>query len=152
MRIDVDLKFIEITQLKASLTRPPIDLSPPLFAERVPASNVTVTAEILGTRRPDYGGGERLYEYLQQSGPAIKAFWGIEAMGPLQMGILLGDSPVGNVIWPYVGMRGSTPGYDVRIYRELQREGTLDYAFPYVPVPVSVLQYFGDAGYGAPHH
>ncbi|RYP92782.1 hypothetical protein DL770_001062 [Monosporascus sp. CRB-9-2] len=110
-------------------------------------------------------------EFLQQSEPFTKTFWGIEAMVPLQMGILLGDSPVGNAIWPYFGMRGLTPGYEwsieelitwgmmlyiqgpygsVRIYRELQREGTLDYAFPYVPVPVGVLQYFGDAGYGAP--
>ncbi|RYP02169.1 hypothetical protein DL764_005920 [Monosporascus ibericus] len=37
------------------------------------------------------------------------------------------------------------PGID-----QVNQEGTLDYAFPYVPVPVGVLQYFGDAGYGAP--
>ncbi|RYO78577.1 hypothetical protein DL766_008109 [Monosporascus sp. MC13-8B] len=37
-------------------------------------------------------------ESLQQSGPLTKTLWGIEAMGLLQMGILLGDSPVGNVI------------------------------------------------------
>ncbi|RYP52158.1 hypothetical protein DL768_002600 [Monosporascus sp. mg162] len=136
------------------------------------------TARYMGAAYPEsvksvlyYGGGELLYRVLQQSEPFTKAFWGIEAMVPLQMGILLGDSPVGNAIWPYFGMRGLTPGYEwsteelitwgmmlyiqgpyssVRIYRELQREGTLDYAFPYVPVPVGVLQYFGDAGYGVP--
>lgn len=81
-------------------------------------------------------------EFLQQNEPFTKTFWGIEAMVPLQMGILLGDSPVGNTLWPYFGMRGLTPGYNwsieelitwgmmlyiqgpygnVRIYSELER-------------------------------
>lgn len=81
-------------------------------------------------------------EFLQQNEPFTKTFWGIEAMVPLQMGILLGDSPVGNTLWPYFGMRVLTPGYNwsieelitwgmmlyiqgpygnVRIYSELER-------------------------------
>ncbi|RYP40294.1 hypothetical protein DL767_001837 [Monosporascus sp. MG133] len=89
-------------------------------------------------------------EFLQQSEPSTKAFWGIEAMVPLQMGILLGDSPVGNAMWPYFGMRGLTPDMSGLLRNSSRGEGTLDYTFPYVPVPVGVLQYFGEAGYGAP--
>ena len=31
-----------------------------------------------------------------------------------------------------------------------RQEGTLAYDFPFVSVPVGVLEYYGDAGYGAP--
>jgi len=81
-------------------------------------------------------------EFLSPTVPFAQAFWDIEALIPLQMGILLTDSPVGNLAWPYMGMRGFTPGYEwafedlitwamllyiqgpygsVRIYRELKR-------------------------------
>lgn len=33
---------------------------------------------------------------------------------------------------------------------KIVQEGTLNLAFPFVSVPVGVLQYYGDAGYGAP--
>ncbi|PVI04574.1 alpha/beta-hydrolase [Periconia macrospinosa] len=109
--------------------------------------------------------------FYEMSAPVTEAFWGIHAVVPLQMGILLGDSPVGNVVWPYFGMRNLVPGYEwgleelitwgmmlyipgpygsVRMYTEIAKEGTLDYAFPFVHVPVGVLQYYGDAGYGVP--
>ncbi|KAJ6618079.1 hypothetical protein B0H10DRAFT_2218033 [Mycena sp. CBHHK59/15] len=32
----------------------------------------------------------------------------------------------------------------------MRQEGTLDLKFDYVPVPVGILQYFGDFMYGAP--
>lgn len=81
-------------------------------------------------------------EFLDMTEPFAQAFWNIEAAVPLQLGILLTDSPVGNLAWPYMGMRGFAPGYEwtledlvtwammlyiqgpygsVRIYRELQR-------------------------------
>ncbi|KEF51830.1 uncharacterized protein A1O9_12167 [Exophiala aquamarina CBS 119918] len=110
-------------------------------------------------------------DFLDATMPFALAFWDLEAVVPLQLGILLTDSPVGNLAWPYMGMRGYAPGYEwsfedlitwammlyiqgpygsVRIYHELKREGTLDFRYPYVPVPTGVLQYFPDAAYGAP--
>ncbi|KAK5056501.1 hypothetical protein LTR84_012032 [Exophiala bonariae] len=110
-------------------------------------------------------------DILDMTEPFAEAFWNLEAAVPLQLGILLTDSPVGNLAWPYMGMRGFAPGYEwaledlitwammlyiqgpygsVRIYHELQREGTLAFRFPYVSIPTGVLQYFPDAAYGAP--
>lgn len=81
-------------------------------------------------------------QFLDMTEPFAQAFWNLEAAVPLQLGILLTDSPVGNLAWPYMGMRGFAPGYEwaledlitwammlyipgpygsVRIYRELQR-------------------------------
>lgn len=81
-------------------------------------------------------------EFLDSTEPFALAFWNLEAMVPLQLGILLTDSPVGNLAWPYLGMRAFVPGYEwaiddlitwammlyiqgpygsVRIYRELAR-------------------------------
>jgi pimeloyl-ACP methyl ester carboxylesterase len=81
-------------------------------------------------------------EFFDTTEPFALAFWNLEAAVPLQLGILLTDSPVGNLAWPYMGMRGYAPGYEwtiedlitwammlyiqgpygsVRIYRELQR-------------------------------
>ncbi|KAH8829942.1 Alpha/Beta hydrolase protein [Flagelloscypha sp. PMI_526] len=110
-------------------------------------------------------------QYVQATEGMAKAFWGIESLLPLQVGFLLGDSPVGNIAWSYFGMKGLTPGYDwtieelvnwgmmlyiqgpynsVRMYTELTKEGTLDFAFDYINNPVGVLEYFPDAMYGAP--
>ncbi len=44
--------------------------------------------------------------------PQLNAFWGVEETIPMQMGMLLGDSPVGNLAWSYFGMRSLTPGYE----------------------------------------
>jgi pimeloyl-ACP methyl ester carboxylesterase len=55
---------------------------------------------------------DRFIAFSKQSEAFSEAFWGIEWSVPLQMGILLGDSPVGNVVWPYFGMRTLAPGYE----------------------------------------
>ena len=90
-------------------------------------------------------------EFLDMTEPFAQAFWNLEAAVPLQLGILLTDSPVGNLAWPYMGMRGFAPGYkwaledsitwammlyipgpygSVRIYRELQRVSSQAPPFP----------------------
>lgn len=166
-----------------------------------PESVVSILANLYGVNADEadlarYANGttteeEAAYiEFTEAAAPLADSFWGIEKTVPLQIGMLLGDSPVGNVIWPYFGMRAMTPGYEwtmdelitwgmmlyiqgpygnVRIYKQLEvvstlvpflstvcvantvkQEGTLDYAFSYVPVPVGILQYYGDAAYGAP--
>ena len=82
--------------------------------------------------------------FIEQAEPFYDSFWGIEKTVPLQMAILLGDSPVGNIAWPYLGMRSFSPGYSwtveelitwgmmlyiqgpygsVRIYAEMERVG-----------------------------
>jgi pimeloyl-ACP methyl ester carboxylesterase len=81
-------------------------------------------------------------DFIEQSEPFYNAFWGIQETVPLQVAILLGDSPVGNIAWTYLGMRSFSPGYfweieelitwgmmlyiqgpygSVRIYAELDR-------------------------------
>lgn len=50
-------------------------------------------------------------DFIEQSEPLENAFWGVEKTIPLQMAILLGDSPVGNVAWPYFGVKAFSPGY-----------------------------------------
>lgn len=78
----------------------------------------------------------------EQTEPLTQSFWGIEYVVPLQIGILLGDSPIGNLAWPYFGMLALAPGYQwglkelidwammlyipgpygsVRMYKELKR-------------------------------
>jgi hypothetical protein len=55
---------------------------------------------------------EDSYINFEQSKPLYNSFWGIEKLAPLQLAILLGDSPVGNSAWPYLGMRSFSPGYE----------------------------------------
>jgi pimeloyl-ACP methyl ester carboxylesterase len=118
-----------------------------------PESVVSILANLWGAH-PNASDLERFQQNLtspeeasfiksdEASAPFVEAFWGIQRAVPLQIGMLLGDSPVGNVAWPYLGMVGMTPGYNwpveeiitwammlyiqgpygsVRIYKELGR-------------------------------
>jgi hypothetical protein len=50
-------------------------------------------------------------DFIEGNEPFYNAFWGIEKTVPLQVAILLGDSPVGNIAWSYLGIRPFSPGY-----------------------------------------
>ncbi|KAK7228088.1 hypothetical protein V2G26_000258 [Clonostachys chloroleuca] len=110
-------------------------------------------------------------EFFQGVWPTVLAFWGVESTFPLQLGTLLNDSPIGNLGWLYWGTKGFSPGYDwgleelitwsmmlyipgpygsVRTYAEMKKASTLDFAWKDVSIPVGVLQYFPDVGYGVP--
>lgn len=75
----------------------------------------------------------------QQAKAFAQAFWGIEWAVPLQMGILLGDSPVGNVAWPYLGMRRLSPGYEWGI-EELITWGMM----LYIPGPYGSVRIYAE--------
>lgn len=114
--------------------------------------------QTLNDRQKDGQRAKKTYINFEQSKPPYNSFWGIEKLLPLQLAILLGDSPVGNNAWPYLGMRLFSPGYEWGV-EELITWGMMLYIQgPYgstriyaeLESPVGVLEYYGDASYGAP--
>jgi pimeloyl-ACP methyl ester carboxylesterase len=89
---------------------------------------------------------DQYISFVQQSEAFTKAFWGIEWAVPLQMGILLGDSPVGNVVWPYFGMRMLAPGYEWGI-EELITWGMM----LYIPGPYGNVRIYAELKKASAH-
>jgi hypothetical protein len=55
----------------------------------------------------------------------------LRKLAPLQLAILLGDSPVGNSAWPYLGMRSFSSGYEWGVEELITRGMMLYIQGPY---------------------